>query len=519
MLGAYHSHERAHPMKRVPPSCVLAPLVLLSAGVLPETIRGAEDEALCRQAATALRKAVTFFNDKVSTEGGYLWQYSEDLALREGEGRADETSVWVQPPGTPSVGQALLDAYDGTGESIYLEAARRTGMCLVQGQLVSGGWGYSIHFDPDVRKRHAYRVDLADGATPQGSNVTTLDDDTTQAALRFLMRLDRTLEFADRPIHDAVVYALDHLLAAQYPNGAWPQRFRESPNPEDFPVRKAAYPASWEREHPRASYMAFYTLNDNTLADMIETMLLAAAIYDNTAYRTTAVWGGEFLILAQMPSPQPAWAQQYNAEMHPAWARRFEPPSVTGGESQRAMLALMTVYRATGDVRFLEPIPRAIAYLRKSLLPNGRLARFYELETNKPLYFTKDYQLTYDNGDMPTHYSCIVGSRLDAIAREYDRPAAMSPEAIAELRESQSRQKSVASFKDTATPTKNQIRAAEKAIAALDPHGRWVESGTLRRHDTPQNHRVIRTSTFIGNVRALAAYLATCPKSDQKPVK
>ena len=50
-------------------------------------------------------------------------------------------------------------------------------------------------------------------------------------------------------------------------------------------------------------------------------------------------------------------------------------------------------------------MPPALAYLKKSLLPDGRLARFYELKTNKPLYFTKTYELTYDDSDMPTHYS------------------------------------------------------------------------------------------------------------------
>ena len=49
------------------------------------------------------------------------------------------------------------------------------------------------------------------------------------------------------------------------------------------------------------------------------------------------------------------------------------------------------------------------------MLPNGQFARFYELKTNKPLYFTKDYKLTYDDGDVPTHYSFKIGNRLDTI--------------------------------------------------------------------------------------------------------
>ena len=118
-----------------------------------------------------------------------------------------------------------------------------------------------------------------------------------------------------------------------------------------------------------------------------------------------------------MPEPQPGWAQQYDREMHPAWARKFEPPSITGGESQGAIRILMDVYRHTGDKKYLEPIPRALDYLDKSQLASGRLARFYELKTNKPLYFTKTYELTYDDSDMPTHYGFKLDGKLDQLRR------------------------------------------------------------------------------------------------------
>lgn len=66
---------------------------------------------------------------------------------------------------------------------------------------------------------------------------------------------------------------------------------------------------------------------------------------------------------------------------------------------------LLDLYRVTGEERFLEPVPRALAWIERSKLADGRLARFYELQTNRPLYFTKDYVLTYDDSDVPTHYS------------------------------------------------------------------------------------------------------------------
>jgi len=111
-----------------------------------------------QQAEAALWRACRFFREHVSCEGGYLWRYSADLTKREGEGRADASTVWVQPPGTPAVGQALLEVYQRIGDRRYLDLAHDAGRCLIRGQLQSGGWDYRIEFAPDRRGRYAYRV-------------------------------------------------------------------------------------------------------------------------------------------------------------------------------------------------------------------------------------------------------------------------------------------------------------------------------------------------------------------------
>src|SRR6185436_19339543 len=95
------------------------------------------------EAVKALEKAVRFYRTEVSVHGTYLWQYSDDLSKREGEGKATATQGWVQPPGTPSVGLAFLKAWQATSNSYYLEAARETAHALARGQLLSGGWTYS----------------------------------------------------------------------------------------------------------------------------------------------------------------------------------------------------------------------------------------------------------------------------------------------------------------------------------------------------------------------------------------
>jgi PelA/Pel-15E family pectate lyase len=464
-------------------------------GLLPISSNAAE-VALKDKCAKAMHQATDFFRTQVSTEGGYLWRYSEDLSRREGEGTATDTMIWVQPPGTPSVGMIYLTAYEATGDLYYLDAARDVAYALVKGQLRSGGWDYRIEFDPKRRDRYAYRTEpYKKGAR----NVSTLDDNNTQSAVRLLMRVDRALDFKDKKIHEAVEFALSTLLKIQYPNGAWPQRFSTAPDPAKFPVKKACYPESWSWTFPKRDYKSFYTFNDNTIADTIATMLEAFDIYGEVRYQAAAEKAGDFILLAQMPEPQPAWAQQYNADMHPSWARKFEPPAVTGGESQGVMRTLLVLYRATGKKKYLAPLPRALEYLRRSRLPDGRLARFYELKTNKPLYFTReDYQLTYSDADMPTHYSFKSSYGLESIAREYERLRVLDP---VELKKQE---------KVRAPRLNRSLTARTKLIIdQLDKQGRWVEKGRMRddEQDAPL-HRVIDCRTFINNVSALSTYLS-----------
>ncbi len=142
----------------------------------------------------------------VADHGGYAWVSSADGIHSNGEGVAGPDRIWVQPPGTPAIGLALLDAYHATGDQIHLQAAQAAGHALVQGQLRSGGWGYSIEFEPPLRKSIPYRVEpqggrekIAPTPAPGGwdvwrerkfkTNQTLIDDDTTPAAIRFLARL------------------------------------------------------------------------------------------------------------------------------------------------------------------------------------------------------------------------------------------------------------------------------------------------------------------------------------------
>lgn len=445
------------------------------------------------QARETLLKACRFFHEQIGYRGGYLWHYSGDLKLREAEGIPPPSVVWVQPPGTPAVGEAFLAAWQATGDATVLDFTKTCASALLKGQLHSGGWDHSIELDPEKRKPHGYR-DVPMPKKP--ASVTSLDDDISQSALRFLMRLDRATGFKEPAFGDAVRHGLKCIVAAQFPNGAWYQWWRDVPKPADagaYPVKPASYPQKWSRKWLN-DWTGRYFLNDNVAINAIDTLLLAHAVYRDDAWLNAAKKAGDFLLLAQMPDPQPAWAQQYDPEMHPVWDRKFEPPAISSRESERVLLGLIRLYHATGDVRYLEPHKRAIPYLKTCLMKEAKMPRFLELQTNRPLYFEKQgkmYLLTYDASKLPKHYGFIVDSILSFVESEYQAALQGRNPARVWVKE----------------PPDEPPPAVPEIIAALDKRGAWVQQGGLDFHEVKPASGVISCAAFVRNVAVLAEFL------------
>ncbi len=443
------------------------------------------DATLKQEALKSLRRAAAFYHDKAASHGGYVYYYSADLAQRWGEGRADADTIFVQPPGTPTVGLAFLRAFAATGDKFYLDAAREAAEALAYGQLQSGGWTQTVHF------AGGKRVGKYRNGKGGSWNASSLDDGQTQSALRLLFEADRALGFKHAGIHDAAKYGLDALLAAQFPNGAFPQVWTGPV--EKHPVVAAKFPAyDWKTEGRVKEYWSYYTLNDGLAGTVADTLISAQEIYKDAVSRAALARLGDFLLLAQMPEPQPGWCQQYNYEMIPIWARKFEPPAITGWESQDVMETLIKIFCHTGDKKYLAPIPRALAYYRKCLLPDGRIARYYEFGSNKPLYMDAAYQLTHDDTAAPQHYGWKQHARFDVIEKSYQDAAAGR-----------------AAVSAKPAPVEKDVR---RILAELDAAGRWVSTyageGLVGQPKFASGFQYISSDVFSRNVSALSEHLA-----------
>ncbi|MEM7011171.1 MAG: nitrilase-related carbon-nitrogen hydrolase [Verrucomicrobiota bacterium] len=367
----------------------------------------------------AMKRATSYFRTHVAYAGGYGWRTARDLSESQVEGYSAQAVMGLQPPGTPTVGLAYVEAYRKTGDPMFLQAANEAAQALIWCQMATGGWRSDFDFDRRRARRLHFRRDLMAGDLDPGDRrfTSSLDDNKSQSAILFLLELAHASDQRENtPLGEALDFALQQLLAAQTPIGAWGQHYGKPVGP-DSPVVAASFPETWERDFPAVDYTSYYTLNDHNLLNVMRLLIRAHELEEDEVYLDAARRLGDFLLLAQLPEPQRTWAQQYNFDMHPAWARKFEPPSACSLESLSAIESLIEIWLATGDEKYIATIPEAFEWFERSQIEDDVWARFYELETSKPLYCKAEtYEVTYDDSDLPTHYGFKVSGLKDDIA-------------------------------------------------------------------------------------------------------
>lgn len=436
-----------------------------SAGIIGADLR--------EQATTSLQQGVAFFHS-LNAHGGYVYHVTPDLSLRWGEGPKDADTIEVQPPGTPAVGQSFLRAYQASGDPQALAAARAAAEALIRGQNRHGGWDHTINF-----------ADLS-------NETVSFDDNQSQSAISFLLALNQVVE--DSRLAAATQRAVDMMVATQLDNGGWPHLYPQ-----------------------RGNYHDYATFNDGGINDCVRVMIEAYQLSPGDKVIEQSLRRvARFMMISQLPPPQPGWAQQYNEYLQPAWARTFEPASVCPAVTIKNVGTLIDLYLALGDETLLEPIPDALRWLHETRLENGKWARFVELGTNQPLYYDRGRIRVNSIAELHPErstgygYETDLASQLEAGTKRYEKALALGRRG---LRADENPELSAAAVSRRLEALSGPVT---QIIAAQESSGAWITRDDRFRSTLPSGVRWngeytvmdrISSAVFNRNVAILCEYL------------
>lgn len=377
---------------------------------------------------TTMKLASQFMLDKVSYRGGFVWSYLPDFSRQWGELEAKRTMIWMQPPGTASVGHLFLDAYQATADEYYYQAAQRVAKAIIFAQQKSGGWNYVADYAGEKSLRdwyntigkHAWR--LEEFHHYYGN--ATFDDGGTAEAAKFLLRLylAKNDSLYKKPLERAIKFVLD----SQYPIGGWPQRFPLMPHTD------------------RPDYPSFITFNDDVAEENIDFLLMCYQTLNDEKIREPIIRAMNSFLATQQGQPQPGWALQYTIELEPASARSYEPKSLSSPTTVNNIMQLIKFYYLTGDRKFLARIPEAIDWLESLKFENGETTEgrlfptFIEIDTGRPLFTHRrgsnirngQYYVDYTPGNMLAHYKSATNIDIAKLREAYKTAISSSPDEV-----------------------------------------------------------------------------------------
>jgi len=310
------------------------------------------------QVLQTIRTAVTAFDQKVGTNGAYVWFYLPDFSRSWGEAEAFRNMGWVERPGgVPAMGNIFLDLYIATNDRFYYDLARKSAKALIAGQLDNGGWNHFFSLDGDTAMERWYNT-IGRQAWRMEEFMTfyqsaTFDDYVHGDALFFLLRM--YLQTQDSTYLLPLQRAIDLILRSQKRSGGWPER----------------YPLELE------SYTSNLTLNDDvTLTNILSLIYVYQTHVARTPEIRQAIFAGMNVIVAlQSGDPAPGWARQFcRITMKPTEGRTYEPAAINTSFTVEQIDALMDFYRLTGETKFLARIPEAIDWLESLAMTPEEIA-------------------------------------------------------------------------------------------------------------------------------------------------
>ena len=299
--------------------------------------------------------------------------------------------------------------------------ARHVADVIVSFQTPAGGWGKNMNmggsarvrgqsFVPDNSNRLPSSGDFDAARDASWHYVGTLDNDATTTELHFLAKVQPNIPTADGEAYRAAfLRGVRYLLAAQYPNGGWPQ--------------------VWPLE---GGYHDAITFNDDAVYNAVELLTDVSDGKPDYAFVTeelrkkaaAAVANALKCTLAaqfRVSQRETIWGQQVDMlTLKPVAARNYEPAALSSEESAHLLLYLMNSPEPSAQVK--TAISSGVSWLHEHAIynkavvgsrntPEGRRlveqqgagplwARYYALETEKPIFGDRDKTIHDDMNEI-----------------------------------------------------------------------------------------------------------------------
>ena len=328
----------------------------------------------------------------------------------------------------PSAGQSIGTLMSKPVKWFSGSEATRIADNILLFQRNAGGWvkgnDYFKEYTGAEKQKISYEKQRRD---------CTFDNDATHTELSFLAKVYSATK--DNRYKDAFYRGIDLIFEAQYENGGWPQFYPES-------HRKWSWDNSqWNPE----GLEHLITYNDDAMIGVLWLLKRVADSADGYSFvdagrRTksaNAVAKGISCILKSQfyyEGKRTGWpAQVDEVTFAPRWARSFEPPSIASRESISIVRFLIGIERP--DTKIISSVQSAVKWLNDVKIENIKLqygdttsvlvaktgvlhrgrrdvfiveekgsaplwARFYELNTFRPVFASRDDTVRYALADI-----------------------------------------------------------------------------------------------------------------------
>ncbi|MBT3382028.1 MAG: hypothetical protein HN742_26125 [Lentisphaerae bacterium] len=333
-------------------------ITVIERGEQATRAHAAVDLGLLAKAELALRRWYRFM-ERVQT-GGWANCYTWPTLLPSPTGSRD--FIWPREFVSNDKGHVgpaacwLVYGSEVLREPWYLRMGERMGDAYCAAQMASGSWYHSYFSRPGgfvVADAYASKVKL--------------QDQNQTHPIYLLLYLNR-LTGEERYLA-AAMKAGEFYLKAQNPNGSWSHSFDLK---KGIGVTHGGQPQGGE-------------INDLACNDGMTTMLLMWHFTQGRKYLDAFVRCADWFVAARLGPPTYGWAEQYDKDNNPVWARAHEPPAMcVGSGASRAYSALRQAYWVTGDKAYLEAVKPFFEWM-VSASDDGKHYYWYDHKTGRPI--------------------------------------------------------------------------------------------------------------------------------------